>query len=111
MPSCTRRSWGPTVHSSSSDAQGAQASPGSALAALTEGFRDAVVVVIGATGAIGAALHPGTVDSPLSAPFAKDGLAVRSQARAADDLLKVIDALGPADSGGFFDYRGEVLPW
>ena len=53
MPSCTRRSWGPTVHSSSSDAQGAQASPGSALAALTEGFRDAVVVVIGATGGIG----------------------------------------------------------
>lgn len=61
--------------------------------------------------AVCVALHPGTVESPLSAPFAKDGLAVRSPARAAEDLLRVIDDLGPADSGGFFDYRGTALPW
>jgi NAD(P)-dependent dehydrogenase (short-subunit alcohol dehydrogenase family) len=61
--------------------------------------------------AVCVALHPGTVDSPLSAPFAKDGLAVRSPARAAEDLLQVIDGLGSAASGGFFDFRGIALPW
>lgn len=57
------------------------------------------------------ALHPGTVDTGLSAPFAKTGLDVRNPEVAAAQLLQVIADLGPADSGGFFDYRGEVVPW
>lgn len=57
------------------------------------------------------ALHPGTVESRLSAPFGKAGLDVRSPADAAERLLGVIDGLAPAASGGFFDYRGERLPW
>ena len=61
--------------------------------------------------AICVALHPGTVDSRLSAPFRKIGLAVRSPAEAAGGLLEVIDRLRPEDSGGFFDYRGEPVPW
>ena len=61
--------------------------------------------------AICVALHPGTVDSPLSAPFAKDGLTVRSPAGAAERLLDVIDGLTPADSGGFYNHSGEPLPW
>jgi NAD(P)-dependent dehydrogenase (short-subunit alcohol dehydrogenase family) len=61
--------------------------------------------------AICVALHPGTVDSRLSAPFGKEGLEVRTPAAAADLLLAVIDQLTPAASGGFLDYRGEPVPW
>ena len=57
------------------------------------------------------ALHPGTVDSPLSAPFSKSGLDVRSPAVAAGQIVQVIEALDAADSGRFVDYRGERLPW
>jgi NAD(P)-dependent dehydrogenase (short-subunit alcohol dehydrogenase family) len=61
--------------------------------------------------AVCVALHPGTVASPLSAPFAKSGLNVRPPAQAARDLLSVIGGLTAAQSGGFFDYKGEELPW
>ncbi len=57
------------------------------------------------------ALHPGTVDTGLSRPFAKAGLYVRSPAEAANHLLQVLAGLQPADSGGFFDYLGQRLPW
>ena len=57
------------------------------------------------------ALHPGTVDSPLSEPFRKTGLRVRPAEQAAGELLQVIRRLRPADSGGFYDYRGQALPW
>lgn len=61
--------------------------------------------------AICVALHPGTVDTPLSSPFAKAGLDVQSPDVAAKRLLAVIAALGPRDTGGFFDYRGGRVPW
>lgn len=61
--------------------------------------------------AILACLHPGTVSTPLSAPFAKTGLDVVDPDRAAARLLAVIARLEPGDSGGFFDYRGEAIPW
>lgn len=61
--------------------------------------------------AICVALHPGTVDTGLSGKFVKTGLDVRSPEQAALDLLAVIERLGPDDSGGFFDYRGDRLPW
>ena len=57
------------------------------------------------------ALHPGTVDSPLSAPFSKSGLGVRSPAEAAEQIVQVIEALDAASTGGFIDYRGDRLPW
>ncbi len=57
------------------------------------------------------ALHPGTVDSPLSAPFSKSGLEVRSPAEAAEQIVQVIEALDAASTGGFIDYRGDRLPW
>ena len=57
------------------------------------------------------ALHPGTVDTGLSAPFAKSGLQVQAPAEAAARLIAVIDRLGPGDSGEFFDHRGEHVPW
>ncbi len=61
--------------------------------------------------AICVAMHPGTVDSRLSAPFAKHGLAVRSPSEAAGNVLAVIDGMVPADSGNFLDYRGERVAW
>ncbi|MFU2487909.1 SDR family NAD(P)-dependent oxidoreductase [Thauera sp. WH-1] len=61
--------------------------------------------------AVCVALHPGTVDTGLSAPFAKAGLQVQHPAQAAERLLGVLAGLGPQDSGEFFSYRGERLPW
>ena len=61
--------------------------------------------------AIVVALHPGTVDTPLSAPFQAN---VRpgqlfDPARAAVQLLDVIDALKVSDSGGFFAWDGSRI--
>jgi hypothetical protein len=36
---------------------------------------------------------------------------VQQPADAAARLLSVIDRLTAADTGGFFDYRGDPLPW
>ncbi|MDP2017019.1 SDR family NAD(P)-dependent oxidoreductase [Hydrogenophaga sp.] len=57
------------------------------------------------------ALHPGTVDTGLSQPFAKTGLQVRPPDEAASDLLAVIDALPPGSSGQFFDQKSLRIPW
>lgn len=61
--------------------------------------------------AICVALHPGTVDTALSAPFGKAGLTLQPPALAARQLLAVIDTLEPGDSGSFRDWRGQPLPW
>ena len=57
------------------------------------------------------ALHPGTVATPLSAPFSKSGLDVRPPEAAARDILTVLNGLQSADSGGFFDQTGAAIPW
>lgn len=57
------------------------------------------------------ALHPGTVDTGLSKPFAKAGLDVRTPALAAEELLGVIDRLADGASGRFFDHQGVEVPW
>ena len=56
-------------------------------------------------------LHPGTVETALSRPFAKTGLTVRSPQAAATDLLAVLEGLEPADSGALMDYKGQKLPF
>ena len=61
--------------------------------------------------AVCVALHPGTVDTGLSKPFSKAGLVVQSADVAAERLLAVMNGLTEADSGGFFDYRRERVPW
>lgn len=61
--------------------------------------------------AICLALHPGTVESPLSAPFEKSGLDTRPAIEAAHNLIAVIEHAGTAESGMLLDYKGEVLPW
>ncbi|WP_047528735.1 SDR family NAD(P)-dependent oxidoreductase [Pseudomonas sp. 11/12A] len=55
-------------------------------------------------------LHPGTVISGLSQPF-KGASAARPASLAARELLSLIDRLAHADSGNFFAYNGERLPW
>ena len=55
-------------------------------------------------------LHPGTVVSGLSQPF-RGASNARPADVAADQLLTLIDQLTPADSGHFFAYDGERLPW
>lgn len=54
-------------------------------------------------------IHPGTVATDLSAPFAKSGLELQSAATAAARILSVLDGLGPEQSGGFFDHHGVAV--
>lgn len=57
-------------------------------------------------------LHPGTVDSVLSAPF-QSGLAegqLTTPQTAAANLIGVLAQLTPAQSGRVFDFRGEEVP-
>jgi NAD(P)-dependent dehydrogenase (short-subunit alcohol dehydrogenase family) len=61
--------------------------------------------------AICVAIHPGTVATPLSAPFTKAGLAVQSPSQAAVVIIACLDKLRASDSGGFFDRSGAPLPW
>ncbi|MGI4777232.1 MAG: SDR family NAD(P)-dependent oxidoreductase [Janthinobacterium lividum] len=56
------------------------------------------------------ALHPGTVDSALSGPF-RGARIGRAPDAVAGDLLRVVDGLSAADTGGFFTCAGEKLPW
>lgn len=57
-------------------------------------------------------LHPGTVDSALSAPF-QSGLPegqLTGPDVAAANLLGVLGRLTPAQSGRVFDFRGDEIP-
>lgn len=57
-------------------------------------------------------LHPGTVDSGLSAPF-QSGLAegqLTDPDAAAANLLGVLAGLTPTQSGRVFDFRGQEVP-
>ena len=61
--------------------------------------------------AICVALHPGTVSTALSAPFATAGLEAHPPMAAARHLLAVVDQLTAEANGGFFDWRGQPVPW
>ena len=63
-----------------------------------------------APNAVLVALHPGTVDTALSAPFRGSEIG-RPAALAAAQMLAVLDGLTPADSGSFIGYDGARLPW
>ncbi len=58
-------------------------------------------------------LHPGTVDSNLSAPFQRGVPAHQlfSADQAANYLLQVIGGLGSGDSGKLFAWDGEEIPF
>lgn len=56
------------------------------------------------------ALHPGTVKSNLSKPFRGEEIG-REPTDAAADMLNVIRGISKEDTGRFFSYSGEELPW
>ena len=56
------------------------------------------------------ALHPGTVETPLSQPFAS-GRYTHSPSEAARNLLDVIDRANPEQSGSLLAYDGSEIPW
>jgi NAD(P)-dependent dehydrogenase (short-subunit alcohol dehydrogenase family) len=61
--------------------------------------------------AIVAAMHPGTVDTPLSQPFQRyvaEGKLFTPD-YSADALLKVIDGLSPKDSGNLYAWDGQRI--
>ncbi|MGR3272585.1 SDR family NAD(P)-dependent oxidoreductase [Thalassococcus profundi] len=57
-----------------------------------------------------AALHPGTVETRFTEGY-QDHNPTVTAAEAAENLLRVIDGLGPEDTGKFFDWQGEEVPW
>ena len=59
------------------------------------------------------ALQPGTVDTPLSEPFTAGRSAdmLLSADESAGHLLKVMDRLEASDTGGFFAWDGEPVPY
>jgi NAD(P)-dependent dehydrogenase (short-subunit alcohol dehydrogenase family) len=63
--------------------------------------------------AILVALHPGTTDTRLSLPFQRNVPPEKlfSVDRTVAQLLTVIDGLDPQDSGEFFGWDGNRLPW
>ena len=58
-------------------------------------------------------LHPGTTATPLSAPFQANVPPERlfSPERAAGQLLDVLEGLTPEQSGGFWAWDGQPIPW
>ena len=73
-------------------------------AAIEVGWANRKAIVVG--------LHPGTVDSPLSAPFQSkvpNGKLFTPE-YAADCLLNVITQLSPKDSGQCFAWDGKPIP-
>ena len=63
-------------------------------------------------GALCVGLHPGTVDTTLSKPF-QGGVRedkLFSPDQSARYLLRVLDGLTPAESGGIFAWDGSVIP-
>jgi len=59
--------------------------------------------------AVCVAMHPGTVHTPLSGPFAKSGLDTQTPDQAAARLLAAIEALTPDRSGLLLDYHGAPI--
>lgn len=60
--------------------------------------------------AICVAVHPGTVATRFTEKYQGRHAAVPPD-EAAQNILSVLDGLGPGDTGGFFDWSGQAVPW
>jgi NAD(P)-dependent dehydrogenase (short-subunit alcohol dehydrogenase family) len=60
--------------------------------------------------AVCVAVHPGTVATALSAPYARSR-AVLQPEDAARKILALLDGLDASHSGGFFAHDGSTIPW
>ena len=56
------------------------------------------------------ALHPGTIETELSKPYAS-GRFTHSVDECAENLLNVLLSANPNQTGGFFDYAGREIVW
>lgn len=56
------------------------------------------------------ALHPGTVQTAFTEKYVGNHPAVPAS-EAAENLTRVMDGLGPDQTGQFFDYAGKAVPW
>jgi NAD(P)-dependent dehydrogenase (short-subunit alcohol dehydrogenase family) len=76
----------------------------SSKSALNSAWRSLAIDNVGK--AICAVLHPGWVKTKMGGPSAplEPGQSVAG-------MRKVIEGLGPDDSGGFFSYDGSQIPW
>ena len=61
---------------------------------------------LAARGIVVLSLHPGWVQTDMGGEKAPD-----APVDVVAGMLRLIDAATPAQSGGFFDWRGEALPW
>ncbi|MEM8851806.1 MAG: SDR family oxidoreductase, partial [Pseudomonadota bacterium] len=59
-------------------------------------------------GSVVVALHPGTVETPFTEGYKAPKVTAR---QAAENLTNVLTSLDPSQSGGFFDYAGQEIPW
>jgi NAD(P)-dependent dehydrogenase (short-subunit alcohol dehydrogenase family) len=83
----------------------------SSKAALNQIVRTtAIEVARNKPAAVVVAVHPGTVDTPLSRPYAANHMTMAPDA-AASLILTVIDGLNASQSGGFFAYDGSRIDW
>jgi len=56
------------------------------------------------------AIHPGTVKTPLTQKYVGNHPAVTTN-EAALNILTVLSVLDVADTGGFFDWKGDRIEW
>ena len=56
------------------------------------------------------ALHPGTVETAFTEKYVGHNPSVPAS-EAAKNLLSVLDGLTPEDTGKFYDWQGEEVPW
>ncbi len=73
----------------------------------------AIEIAVRNAEALAVTLHPGTVDTPLSAPFQRGVVADKlfTADYSADCLLNVIDGLQPSDSGQLFAWDGARIAY
>lgn len=82
-----------------------------AKAALNQIVRTAAIEIARtAPQSVVVALHPGTVETPLTASYAK-GHPTMPPEQSASALLGVLDGLQSQDTGSFFAYDGQPVEW
>ena len=81
--------------------------PGYAISKAAQNMASAQLAqALAPRGIVVLALHPGWVQTDMGGEKAPD-----APADVVAGMLRLIDAATPAQSGGFFDWRGERLPW
>jgi len=61
---------------------------------------------LGGEGFVFTVLHPGWVQTDMGGPSA-----TYTPEQSVAGLVKVIEELGPADNGAFYDFQGKPIPW